>query len=103
MYASANCVLSAHKPPERWRRIMRTLLTLSAIALLAGTMSAYAIDQQASEEATGTAGVAVSAPFYPAGARAQVPTGTADAIVAPAFTAPAAMAPVDSQDPALSR
>ncbi len=32
---------------------MRTLLTLSAIALLAGTVSAYAMNQQSSDEAVG--------------------------------------------------
>ncbi len=59
---------------------MRTLLTLSAIALLAGTMSAYPIDLQGSDEAAGyvlshsLSGPADRAEVAIPGARAEVPT-----------------------------
>ncbi len=46
---------------------MRTLLMLSAAALLAGSMTAYAADPQASDEALGAVPGAVPA------ARAEVP------------------------------
>jgi len=79
---------------------MRTLLTLTAVALLAGTMGAYAIDQQTSDEAWGYTGIGVGSPAYPLGARAQVPTAV---MPAPAITAPAFSAPIDTQQPDLSR
>jgi len=72
---------------------MRTLLMVSAAALLAGSMAAYGADQQASEAATG--GATISAPAFAPGARAQVPTGPAPAVQY--------QAPVDEQDPNLSR
>ncbi len=72
---------------------MRTLLMISAAALLAGSMAAYGADTQRSDESSGI----VAAPAYTPGARAEVPTGLAPA--------PAILykAPVDVQDPPLSR
>ncbi len=70
---------------------MRTLLMISAAALLAGSMAAYGADTQRSDESSGI----VAAPAYTPGARAEVPTGPAPVIIY--------KAPVDVQHPDLSR
>ncbi len=69
---------------------MRTLLVISAAALLAGSMAAYAADTQTSEAAGGWG----AAPTFAPAERAQVPTAAPVIIY---------KAPVDVQHPDLSR
>ena len=71
---------------------MRNLLLISAAALLAGSMAAYAADVQGSEAATSAT---VGGPSYIPAARAQVPTEPAPAVEY--------RIPADGQDPNLSR